>query len=102
MSKPKVQEHRIGEVVELELPPGYGGKQKLQVHVGSSCIQCKLSGLGHTHCPLLNCGREARADGNSVVYKVVESGRRVVCKKCGVANDSKVVKACLGCGEAIS
>ncbi len=64
-------EHKIGSTFEAELPESYGGKQTLKVVQNSSCIGCAFSGLGHSHCPDIKCGREERSDGQSVHFEKV-------------------------------
>ena len=64
-------EHKIGSMVEMDLPASRGGRQKLRVVQNSSCIGCAFSGLGHSHCPNIKCGREERSDGHSVHFEKV-------------------------------
>jgi hypothetical protein len=67
-------EHKLGAAVIIKLPESRGGATRLKVVSGSSCTQCKLSGLGHTLCREIKCGREIRSDGHSIVYQEVEDG----------------------------
>lgn len=71
MSKPI--EHALGTTVELELPPARGGNTVLTVELGTSCMQCHLTGLGHSTCKTVRCSSNSRSDFLSVVYKAVES-----------------------------
>lgn len=62
-----MREDKVGSIVEVDLPPAHGGRQKLKVMMGSSCGVCAFSKL-RAECEETKCSRDDRADGHNVVY----------------------------------
>lgn len=64
----KPVEHKLGSKVVMRLPESRGGVQTLKVVANNSCEGCMLKGLGHSHCPTVNCSRYGRSDGHGINY----------------------------------